>query len=175
MHVAMRVGTFRVLARIAVAASVLAVAPALAAGVVQVTFQDPDKFTDVGDNARVVPDERRDAILDELRRHIERAASRLPDGGRLAVTVTDVDMAGNFETPRGPRVDHMRIYREVYPPRIKLEFRLTDAAGKVLKEGKRNLSDAAYLATNIEYRGDLLRHEKKLLDDWLRREFPIPA
>jgi hypothetical protein len=152
-------------------AAVLAASPAIGAAV-QVTFKDADKFTDVGDSARVVPDARRDAILAELRGHIQkRAAGRLPEQSRLVVTVTDVDMAGNFETVRGPRLDHVRIYRDVYPPRIKLEFTLSDGAGQVVKEGKRELTDAAYLKTSIEYRNDLLRYEKKLLDDWIGREF----
>jgi len=152
-------------------ASVLAASSACAA-TVQVTFKDADKFTDLGDTARVVPDARRNAILGELRGHIQRrAAGRIPEKSQLIVTITDIDMAGNFETARGPKVDHVRIYRDGYPPRIKLEFTLTDFTGQVLKEGKRELTDAAYLKANIENRNDLLRHEKKLIDDWLAREF----
>ena len=152
-------------------ASVLAASSACAA-TVQVTFKDADKFTDFGDTARVVPDARRNAMLGELRAHIQRrAASRIPEKSQLIVTITDIDMAGNFETSRGPNVDHARIYRDGYPPRIKLEFTLTDYTGQVLKEGKRELTDAAYLKTSVEYHNDLLRYEKKLADDWVAREF----
>jgi DUF3016 family protein len=169
---ARRVEISRLLAPI-VAVTLAAVATCAAgASTVQVTFKDADKFTDVGDNARLVTDERRNAILGELRSHIQRrAAGRLPEKSQLIVIVTDIDMAGNFETTRGPNLDHTRIYLDVYPPRIRLEFALTDGTGKVVKEGKRELTDAAYLKTNVEYRNDLLRHEKKLIDDWVAREF----
>jgi len=152
-------------------ASVLAASSACAA-TVQVTFKDADKFTDLGDTARVVPDARRNAILGELRGHIQRrAAGRIPEKSQLIVTITDIDMAGNFETARGPNADNARVYRDGYPPRIKLGFTLTDFTGKILKEGKRELTDAAYLKTNVEHRNDLLRYEKKLVDDWIAREF----
>ena len=152
-------------------ASVLAASSACAA-TVQVTFKDADKFTDLGDAARVVPDARRAAILGELRAHIQRrAAGRVPEKSQLVVTVTDIDMAGGFETARGPNPDPVRVYRDGFPPRIKLEFTLTDYSGQVLKEGKRELTDAAYLKANIEYRNDVLRYEKKLIDDWVAREF----
>lgn len=154
-------------------ATVLASSPAVAA-TVQVTFKDADKFTDFGDTARVVPDARRIAMLGELRSHTQRrAAGRIPEKSQLVVTVTDIDMAGNFETARAPQVNPVRIYRDVNPPRIRLEFTLTDYTGQILKEGKRELTDAAYLKTDIEYRNDLLRYEKKLIDDWIAREFPV--
>ena len=153
-------------------ATVLAASPAVAA-TVQITFKDADKFTDFGDTARAVPDARRNAMLGELRAHIQRrAAGRVPEKSQLVVTVTDIDMAGTFETTRGPALDRVRVFRDVYPPRIKLEFALTDYTGQVLKEGKRELTDAAFLKANIETRNDLLRYEKKLIDDWVAREFP---
>jgi hypothetical protein len=176
---AIRSSIFRIGAITIVAAGVL-LAPAAvpfaadqpAAGVVQVTYIRPEAFRDIGDNGRVTTDKRRDALLAELARHVERiAAPRIPTGSTLSITVTGVDMAGDFEWWRGPRADHVRIVKDVYPPRISLGFRLVDASSNTLAEGRRELTDPAFL-TGIEYRNDLLRHEKKLLDDWLAREFP---
>jgi hypothetical protein len=176
---ATRSSIFRIGAITIVAAGVL-LAPAAvpfaadqpSAGVVQVTYIRPETFRDVGDNGRVTTDKRRDTLLGELARHVERnAAPRIPAGSTLSIAVTDVDMAGDFEWWRGPRADHVRIVKDVYPPRISLGFRLVHASGNTLAEGRRELTDPAFL-TSIEYRNDLLRHEKKLLDDWLAREFP---
>jgi hypothetical protein len=64
--------------------------------------------------------------------------------------------------------------RDIYPPRIALRFRLADAKNTVLKEGERTLSDPMFLAKGHGDRSDPLRHEKALLDDWLRAEFPRP-
>jgi len=63
--------------------------------------------------------------------------------------------------------------KDIYPPAIKLVFRLTDAEGNVLKEGKRELRDLAFMMKiSMTFRDDSVRHEKALLDDWLRSEFP---
>lgn len=178
---ATRSSIFRIGAITIVAAGVL-LAPAAvpfaadqpSAGVVQVTYIRPETFRDVGDNGRVTTDKRRDTLLGELARHVERnAAPRIPAGSTLSIAVTDVDMAGDFEWWHGPRSDHIRIVKDVYPPRIKLDFRLADAAGGAIAEGRRELTDLSFM-TNVEYRNDLLRYEKKLIDDWLEREFPGP-
>ncbi|MCW5605290.1 MAG: DUF3016 domain-containing protein [Burkholderiales bacterium] len=145
------------------------VAPA--SGTVRVTYLHPEKFTDVGDHGYVTTDRRRDALLAQLARHLEqRAAGYLPTGGTLDVTITDIDMAGGFEWWRGPAADRVRIIRNVYPPRVRLEFKVTDATGRVVSGGQRSLTGLG-LTKNFEYRDDPLRHEKKLLDDWLAREF----
>ncbi len=57
---------------------------------------------------------------------------------------------------------------------MKLKFTLTDAAGKVVKEGARELIDGAYLLSKPGFIDDELRYDKMLLDDWLRAEFPRP-
>lgn len=62
--------------------------------------------------------------------------------------------------------------KEIYPPRIQLAFRLTDAAGDVVKEGGRELRGLRLMTRG--FADDTLRHEKALLDDWLRSEFTRP-
>ena len=88
----------------------------------------------------------------------------------LAIRVTDVDLAGEFEPRRGPQFDRVRIMREIYPPRIDLEFRLTDSEGTVAREGRRQLRDPLYLARAVLGDSDRLRYEKELLGEWLREE-----
>jgi hypothetical protein len=137
-----------------------------------VVFFEPQKFTDVKDS--YMGDSDRTTYLDQIRDHVlEQAKYYVPQGHHLSVTFTDIDMAGDFEPWRGPRWDDVRIVKDIYPPRITLSFRLTDAAGNVVKEGKRDLRDLAFLMKiNMSFRDDPVRHEKALLDDWLRDEFP---
>ena len=97
----------------------------------------------------------------------------VPAGCKLAITFTDIDLAGDFEPWHGPRTDDIRIVRDLYPPRLALTFRVTDADGRVVQEGRRELRDLAFLfKLPSVFRDDPLRHEKALLDDWLDREFP---
>jgi DUF3016 family protein len=114
-----------------------------------------------------------DEWLGDLANHLRYRAERvLPEADHLAVTFTNVQLAGTYEPWRGPRWDDVRIIKNQYPPRIDLKFTLTDAHGAVVKEGERKLRDPAFMQRGILNETDPLRFEKRMLDDWLRTEFP---
>jgi hypothetical protein len=140
-------------------------------GQVTVTFVAPEKFTDVKSD-RTDSDKDRDWVLNELKTHMVSTAQHLLAAGQtLEIRVTDVDLAGDFEPWRGIEYDHIRILKEIYPPRMNVEFRLVDAQGKVLNEGKRRLQNLAYLMSIGMPTNDPLRYDKDLINDWLRMEF----
>jgi hypothetical protein len=143
--------------------------PASAAERISVTFVQPERFTDVKDS--VTGSERGAAdMLGDLDRYVQSAGDRIvPAGLSLAIRITNIDLAGEFEWWRGPQFDRVRIMREIYPPRIDLQFRLADATGAVVKEGQRALRDPLYLTRASIDDSDRLRYDKELLGDWLRR------
>ncbi|MEO5624898.1 MAG: DUF3016 domain-containing protein [Dokdonella sp.] len=138
---------------------------------VKVDWTDPSAFTEVRQNAcrnGVKPEE----WLAELARHLQRRASKvIAAGQRLDVTVTDIRRAGACEPWRGPRWDDVRVVKEIYSPRIDLRYTLTTADGKLVRSGEATLHDGAFLSRATASRDDPLRYEKRMLDDWLRREF----
>ena len=73
----------------------------------------------------------RESPARSLERHLEREApGRLPHGTRLAVTINDVDMAGEFRPVAGSSATRdLRIIKDAYPPRVDLDFRLLRADG----------------------------------------------
>lgn len=161
-------------------AAALGISPMLAVGGpaaghdrAEVNFFEPEKFTDVK-GGHMDTDVHRTGFLEQLRDHVLTQAQRLvPPGLHLAVTFTDIDMAGDFEPWHGPRWDDVRIVKDIYPPRINLSFRVVDAEGNIVKEGRRELRDLAFLMKiTLGSQQDPLRHEKALIDDWLRAEFP---
>lgn len=137
-----------------------------------VEFFEPQKFTDVRDS--YMGDFDRTTYLEQIRDHLlEKAKYHVPEGHTLSVTFTDIDMAGDFEPWLGPRWSDVRIVKDIYPPRLDLAFRLTDAEGNVVKQGRRELRDLAFLMKiSMSFRDDPVRHENALIDDWLRNEFP---
>jgi hypothetical protein len=150
-----------------------AVTPAdLALARAEVSFVEPETFADV--RADAIGSERdRTLYLDMLREHIEkRVAELLPPGHKLTVAVLDVDMAGEFEPWRGARYQDIRIVKDIYPPRINLQFRLENARGELVREGSRQLRDLSFMMNLSINRNDSLRHEKELIDSWLKDEFP---
>lgn len=142
---------------------------------VEVVFFEKEKFTDVKDDFSGT-ERGRDEILDTLKEYIVKQASKkLEAGQKLAVTINEVDLAGEFEPWRGPQWMDVRIVKDIYPPRINLVFRLTDKDGNVLKEGKRDLFDMSFMMkiSTSAFRDDPRRHEKELLDDWINSEFRV--
>ncbi len=145
--------------------------PAAAAPSVQVEYVDPEKFSDITDSYFGSGETVRVAHLEALRKHIQMRAGNLLTGGQnLTVTITEIDRAGHFE-PWRPFANDARIIRDSYPPRINLYFKLTSSDGALIKNGQRKLRDPAFLTTTTMYHNDPLRHEKALLDDWLKRDF----
>jgi hypothetical protein len=158
----MHAKTFAILA-----AASLAGAPAYAAHA-KVEFVKPESFTDAGRNyaGREAEDN-----LRRLASHITaEAGKRLPADQTLEVWVTDVDLAGYYD-PRQTFTHEVRIVKDIYPPRMKLRFRLTRADGSVVKEGERSLVDGNFLSRAQRYPLDGLGYEKTMLDRWFRDEF----
>jgi len=137
---------------------------------VTVSFHESDKFTDAGSSMGGGTDT---YYLELLQQHLQESAGRrLAPGQKLEVTITDVDLAGDFVPGRSASDNDIRIVREIYIPRITLSFRLLDAEGQVVKEGQRKLSDMNFMNNiGIIGRNEPLFYDKALLTDWLTKEF----
>jgi len=138
---------------------------------IEVTFASPEKYTDVRDGYTPT-DVGRQGILDQIRDYMKvQGQNYVPAGQTLSVTFTDIDLAGDFEPWRGGTNNmDIRVIKDVYPPRIDLTFRLTGPDGAVIKEGKRQLRNLAFMADYAINPRDTLRYEKKLLEDWFKND-----
>ena len=149
---------------VTVCAAALLAAPAQASGVAEVRFVQPERFTDAGFGS--VERERTQA---RLTAEIERLAGRLPDGQRLSVTFTDVDLAGEIDhfSPHGLRV--MGLLPDA--PRLSLRFELTQD-GQVVARGEEQLRDLSYLSrrSGLDHRA-ALPYESRLLTEWFEQRF----
>ena len=142
-----------------------------------VIFVQPQHFTDVR-YSKAEPNSV--ALLSALHAFMCQMGDRyLPAGMQLEITVTDIDLAGDFEPWRGPQFGQVRITRDIYRPHISLAFRLTDESGSVVSAGQRAISDIAYQERLVRPPDDYLRYEKDILRDWFRNEFsaikPVPT
>jgi len=146
----------------------LAAAPKSAApDNVTVTFQDSDKYTDASENQSTDTSPYYLGLLKDCLQTT--AAPLLTPGHRLAITVLDVDLAG--DTRLNP-LHQIRVMTATTLPRVHLKFQLLDADGKVLREGDRQLSDLNY-QDNLRLPGadEPLYYDKLLLSTWVRNEF----
>lgn len=135
--------------------------PASATGSAEVTYVQPEKFTDAGFGSV-----ERERTLQTLTQHIEALCKRLPDGQTLRVEVLDVDLAGEV-WPRGPH--EVRILRgRADWPHMTLRYTVLDGT-RTVKAGEARLADMNYLYSlqRIQQYGDL-PYEKRMLDNWFK-------
>jgi hypothetical protein len=136
---------------------------------VSVAFIEPEKFTDAR-RAELEPTS--SGVLRDLENFLIESGSRyVPGNMKLDIRVTNIDLAGDFELFRGPQADQVRITKGLYPPHIVLEFEVVDSTAKLVKFGKRDLTDINYQLRSVYPREDYLRYEKDILCEWLREEF----
>ncbi|MCL1635679.1 DUF3016 domain-containing protein [Luteimonas sp. SX5] len=146
-----------------------------AEGRVDVSWTDPAQFSEIRQSNNRWEARRGDWVQQIAKYVRKRAEQRLPEGDRMSVTINDIRRAGQFEPWRGANVSSTRFVRDIYPPRIELSFTLTGADGRVIAQGERKLTDLAFLMnTPTAGSSDNLRYEKRLIDDWLSKEFKRP-
>ena len=136
---------------------------------VEVVFQDPEGYRDIdygySNTKRGIK-----VHLPELEKHIIKQGQRfLKEGQRLAMTVTDVDLAGDYEPWLSPSFDDIRIVKSIYPPRIRFTYELTDADGNVLSSGEERLVDMSFQYRMRTNTYDDLYYDKAMITDWMRR------
>lgn len=142
-----------------------------AAASVDVQFLHPEKYTDA-DYGRGFRKREGEAIFDKLRQHLQKQAPRyLATGQHLKIEFVDIDLAGDHEPTASVNLRDVRIIRSVYPPKLAFHYQLTDEMGAVLREGSESIRDIGF---DLHQRGqpsDSLRYEKRILDQWLQRQF----
>lgn len=135
---------------------------------VEVVFENPSGFRDI-DYGYHGNRQGQKIYLPEIERYILKEGKRyLLDGQSLRMTITDIDLAGEFEGWHPPPWDDVRILKGIYPPRISFSFELVAEDGTIIKSGEERLSDL-----NFEFRirtnhTDDLYYDKAMIRDWLK-------
>ena len=143
-------------------------------GPVQVRWTDPKDFTEIR-YSRNRFEARRGTWVQRLAEHLrQQAAQALAPGERLELLITDIDLAGEYE-PVGADLRDVRVVRDLYPPRMRVDFVRHGADGQVMQQGSRKLADPGFLFSTPRSTHDPLRFEKRMIEDWVRREFHSAA
>lgn len=139
---------------------------------VTVAWGDPEQFSEIRYSQNRYESRQGDWVV-QLADHIADETKRaLPSGERVEVEILDIDRAGEYEWTYGATNQDVRVLRELYAPKIDLRFKRLDASGNVISEGERRLTDLNYLwGPQPMPSSDTLRFEKRLIDQWVRKEF----
>ena len=146
------------------------------AGPVSVAWADPATFTELRRSQNHLDSSRGSWLTDLAKYMRKRAETQLPAGERLQLTIVDIDRAGDYEPWRSLHRQDVRIVRDIYPPRMTVQYKRFDASGAVVAEGERKITDPGFLVNASPLHDtDPLRYEKRMIDSWLRREFKEPV
>ncbi len=153
---------------VAAAFALLAAGAAQAGGVVNVSFVEPDKFYDSGNNQFDKPTNLKTiaSFLQELgKRH-------LPEGQVLDIEVLNVDLAGYAKPTRHGDLRFVRGRADW--PSVQLRYKLAQD-GQTLKQGEERVADLNYTGHIQSYANrDPMKYEKQMLDGWFRERFMAP-
>ena len=130
---------------------------------VEVTWQNPDHYRDIRP-ANESPRRFRERLFRNLVDHLRALARKLPQGQRLEITFTDIDLAG--EVRMGARGD-VRIVRDTQPAVLTFHWRLLDEGGRPIRQGEERLrgDNATARALSLSH-SDPFPVEKALLRRW---------
>lgn len=148
-------------------AALLTACAANAAAAATVTFVNPEKMTDV---PRFTSE--RKAMEADLLAHFNTLSERLPPGQQLKIEVLDIDLAGDV-FPRVSIRDVRVLKGRADFPRMHLRFTL-EQDGKLISSGERHLADINYQMGASRYSTENFPYERKMLDEWFRKEFSTP-
>lgn len=148
-----------------------------AKGNIEVTWENPKEYRDVQPTNQSRK-KYREQTFKQLDSYFEKLSESLADGQTLAITVTDLDLAGRVWPASfvgfGNSGSEVRLVRNADIPRMTFSYSLTDAAGNVVQESAEvNLKDLSFQDRhNPFFKSENLRYEKNMIRHWFRNEFP---
>lgn len=147
------------------------VAAETAAAQVKVTWQNPDKYTDIRP-ASGTKKSYQQRVISGFDKIWAGLAEKLPAGHTLHVTVTDLDLAGDVNPLY--RIDHndIRVIKEIYFPRMTFDYQLLDATGKVVAaEQDVKIKDMNFMSSSTIGIGNTeFVYERQMIKSWLQRD-----
>lgn len=141
-----------------------------------VTWGDYQTFTDVKP-ANGMRKAYAESTFKTLEEYMHKLAADLPQGHTLAMTITNLDLAGrvlpgSFTGLGLHSADMIRVIKTIDIPRIEFTYEYKDANGIVVKSDTVNLKDMSFMTGhNPLFSSDSLKYEKNMLRKWFKKTF----
>jgi hypothetical protein len=146
--------------------------PAVAqAGEAVMTWQNPEKFTDI-EPGNGTQRSFSKGLERTLNKELGKMAADLPAGYTFEIDFTDIDLAGEVDPVQLPGTHQLRLLKEVYFPALRFDYRVLDAGGVAVAEQKDvRIKDMSYLsgASQSGASADFY-YETRLLKRWFSKE-----
>ena len=136
----------------------------------EIEWVEPTSFTDVR-SANISNAKYRKRVFSQLASHLSELASQLPEGQRLSMSVTNLDLAGRVEPSSklglSAGMTDIRVIRDIDIPRMSFSFTIVDASGEVIKQDNVKLKDMRFrFGVNSIHEQKPFYYEKNMLTKW---------
>jgi hypothetical protein len=138
---------------------------------VKVSWQNPEKFSDIRPSngskkayqKQVI--ESFDKILGDL-------GEKLPDGYRLELTITDLDLAGDVNPLYRMGNNDVRVVKDIYFPKMQLNYVLLDPSNQVVdKANDVKIKDMGFMmASGSTIHSRQFSYETEMLEKWFKKD-----
>lgn len=137
---------------------------------VEITWQNYQSFSDIRENPNEVRGKFHHYTLNALHRYVDELSGALPDGQKMTLKVTDLDLAGEV-------VNNTRSHDHHGIPKISFEYSVLDANGTVVKSGSETLKGEKFRYITAKDRKQLVNmvSEKILLRNWFEQHISKPS
>lgn len=141
----------------------------------QIEFVKPSSFTDIRPSNQSRSKYQKH-VFESLSSYFNELSRTLPEGQILDVKVTNIDLAGDTNSPRIPlssMMSDVRVMEDIYFPRLEFTYTLKNQAGEVLKTEEVDLKDMSYLnrAGFVRSSRDAFPYEHSMLIEWFQDTF----
>lgn len=109
--------------------------------------------------------------FERLTKYLAKLATDLPEGQRLELSVTNLDLAGRVMplsfAGLGNNMSEQRVIKRIDIPRMRFSYQIVNASGQTVKAGEADLKDMNFMERhNPFFRSESLKYEKNMLRDW---------
>lgn len=138
--------------------------------VVKVNWLNPEKFSDIrpANGSRKAYQERVTTAFEKI---LGELAEKLPAGYSLEISVKDIDLAGDVNPMY--RIDNtdIRVIKDIYFPRIKLDYVLFDQNKQPIRqESDVKIKDMGFMtSSHIGNRNREFAYEREMLKKWFNK------
>ncbi|MDN7128186.1 DUF3016 domain-containing protein [Pseudidiomarina sp. 1APR75-33.1] len=145
---------------------------------VTVAWQNVDDYRDI-EAVSDIQERFEKRVMERLTAHWQDLGEKLPEDHKLAVTMTDLDLAGRIEPTYGVGGSgHIRVLDSLSFPTMSFSYTYTDANGEVISSNEdvrlKDLGDGASTLRSVHGTSDdTLYREKQLMTEWVRRQFDV--
>lgn len=142
---------------------------AACAGEAKVTWQEPDQYTDICEGTEL-RDHFRAKLFQDFESIFSDLAKQLPDGYLFEVTVTDLDLAGQINDMHDARWQDVRVIRDIYWPRMSINYTLKNSARETLAAGQEEIKDMDFLSSTSSFGMTRFGYEERMLRHWFKKQ-----